>query len=104
MLLLVAVGLVLAVGFGFQLSATPGRGLYLIEGSKSKHEVLRAVLDARGWKELNKKTRRVSYGLKWTWSARRLDVPTERTLLNHYANVSAMCVCVCVCVCVCAAI
>jgi hypothetical protein len=81
----------------FKLSSVPKSGLYVIEGSKSKHELLRRALDGRGWRELQNKqptrhrSESASYGFKWTWSQNRLQAPSNRTLLNHFANYSSFC-------------
>lgn len=71
----------------YTLPEVPQVGLYIIEGSTSKHEVLRGALSSRGWKEA-KSGPKASYGFKWTWSESRLSVPSDRVVVNHFANFS----------------
>lgn len=69
----------------YTLPEVPAGGFYVVEGSKSKHEVLRAALNARGWRE-GKNGPYSSYGFKWTWSENRLRAPSEQCVVNHFAN------------------
>ncbi len=90
---------------GYALPPVPSSGLFFIDGSKSKHELLRAALTERGWRETK---RGISFGFKvghssqlhrarhahtqqWTWSKDRLGVPSNRTLLNHFVNFPSLC-------------
>ncbi len=63
------------------------QGLFRIESSKSKHELLRAGLQQRGWREL-RHSRTVEPGFLWTfrWSG----AAPARTVVNHFANHAAL--------------
>lgn len=78
-----------AVDRPYALGAVPTGGRFVVESLQSKHETLRTALTARGWRELRRVGAAASYGFKWTFSHNRLHVPSERTVLNHYANFTA---------------
>ena len=69
------------------VSVAGGAGRYRIEAMKSRHEFLRAGLEARGWRELGARSRSVVPGLLWSF---RHAPPGPRGLHNHFANFAAL--------------